>query len=63
MARNSAKQSTPTTKNGRQVAYDREMCIAICRRYLEGEPGNLCQAADAHRTPLPALDSAAPGRR
>jgi hypothetical protein len=33
----SSKQSEPATLHGRQVAYDREMCIAICRRFLLGE--------------------------
>jgi hypothetical protein len=33
----SAKQSGPTTKEGRQMVYDREICISICRRFLEGE--------------------------
>jgi hypothetical protein len=37
MTRNSAKQSAPTTKDGRQVAYAREMCITICERYVRGE--------------------------
>jgi hypothetical protein len=33
----SSKQSEPATLHGRQVAYDREMCIVICRRFLLGE--------------------------
>jgi len=32
-----AKQSGPTTRYGRQIAYDREIFISICRRLLEGE--------------------------
>jgi hypothetical protein len=35
--KSSAKQSGPTTIDWRQVAYDREICITICRRYLAGE--------------------------
>ena len=31
------KQSEPTTRYGRQIAYDREIVISICRRLLEGE--------------------------
>jgi Bacteriophage Sf6, terminase small subunit-like len=33
----SSKQSEPATLHGRQVAYDRAMCIVICRRFLLGE--------------------------
>ena len=33
----SSKQSGPTTLYGRQVAYDREICIVICSRFLLGE--------------------------
>jgi hypothetical protein len=33
----SSKQSEPATLHGRQIAYDREMCIVICRRFLLGE--------------------------
>ena len=32
-----AKQSGPTTRYGRQIAYDREIFISICRSLLEGE--------------------------
>jgi len=31
------KQSGPTTRYGRQIVYDRELFISICRRLLEGE--------------------------
>jgi hypothetical protein len=31
------KQSVPTTLHGRQIAYDQEICIVICRRWLLGE--------------------------
>jgi hypothetical protein len=37
MPTTSRKQSGPTTKDGRQIAYDREMCITICERYVRGE--------------------------
>jgi hypothetical protein len=39
MARNttSTKQSVPTTKYGRLIAYDRDVFIGICRRLLAGE--------------------------
>ena len=39
MSRNkpSSEQSGPTTLYGRQVAYDREICISICRKVLLGE--------------------------
>jgi hypothetical protein len=33
----SSKQSEPTTMLGRQVAYDREICLVIWRRFLLGE--------------------------
>jgi predicted DNA-binding transcriptional regulator AlpA len=33
----SSEQSGPTTRYGRQIAYDREIFIAICRRFLLGE--------------------------
>jgi hypothetical protein len=33
----SSKQSGPTTLHGRQIAYDQEICIVICRRWLLGE--------------------------
>src|ERR1700731_4046397 len=33
----SSEQSGPTTRYGRQIAYDREIFIAICRRFVLGE--------------------------
>src|SRR5262249_35601080 len=33
----SSKQFGPTTRYGRQIVYDREIFISICRRLLEGE--------------------------
>ena len=33
----SLEQSGPTTRYGRQIAYDREIFIAICGRFLLGE--------------------------
>jgi hypothetical protein len=36
MSRNN-KQSGPTMRYGRQIAYDREMVIEICKRVLRGE--------------------------
>ncbi len=35
--KSSSKQSGPTTKGGRQIAYDREIVILICRKVLLGE--------------------------
>jgi hypothetical protein len=32
-----AKQSAPTMVEGRQVGYDREICITICMRWVRGE--------------------------
>ena len=32
-----AKQPGPTTRYGRQIAYDREIVISICMRLLDGE--------------------------
>jgi hypothetical protein len=37
MTRNRRSTKQPTNKDGRQVAYDREMCITICQRTLRGE--------------------------
>jgi hypothetical protein len=49
----SSKQSEPATLHGRQVAYDREMCIAICRRFLLGEDlGAICAKPPM---PIPAM--------
>jgi hypothetical protein len=33
----STKQLGPTTREGRQIVYDRDMFITICRRHLQGE--------------------------
>src|SRR5262245_5263766 len=33
----SAKQSGPAIMEGRQIAYDREICITICQRLIVGE--------------------------
>ena len=49
----SSKQSKPATLHGRQVAYDREMCIVICRRFLLGEDlGAICAKLPM---PIPAM--------
>ena len=49
----SSKQSESATLHGRQVAYDREMCIAICRRFLLGEDlGAICAKPPM---PIPAM--------
>src|SRR4029077_2840295 len=59
----SSKQSEPATLHGRQVAYDREMCIVICRRFLLGGgfPGYLCQAPNADTSHVPGMGAAPPG--
>ena len=49
----SSKQSEPATLHGRQVAYDRKMCIAICQRFLLGEDlGAICSKPPM---PIPAM--------
>jgi hypothetical protein len=49
----SSKQSEPATSHGRQVAYDREMCIVICRRFLLGEDFRaICEKPPM---PIPAM--------
>jgi hypothetical protein len=35
--RPSSKQSGPTTRHGRQIVYDREIVISICRQLLQGQ--------------------------
>jgi hypothetical protein len=37
MSNTSSKHSGPTMLYGRPIAYDREICISICRRLLLGE--------------------------
>jgi hypothetical protein len=49
----SSKQSEPATLHGRQVAYDREMCIVICRRFLLGEDFRVICAKPP--MPIPAM--------
>jgi hypothetical protein len=49
----SSKQSEPAILHGRQVAYDREMCIVICRRFLLGEDFRaICEKPPM---PIPAM--------
>ena len=45
----SSEQSGPTTRNGRQIAYDREIFIAILQEIPPGggSTDDLCQAPDA----------------
>ena len=49
----SSKQSEPAILHGRQVAYDREMCIVICLRFLLGEDFRaICEKPPM---PIPAM--------
>ena len=49
MTCHSAKRSTPTTQDGRQIAYERHMCVAICEKLVRGEDLKMICA----RLPMP----------
>jgi hypothetical protein len=51
--KSSSKQSEPTTMLGRQVAYDREICLVIWRRFLLGE--DLREICANPPMPIPAV--------